>query len=92
MGIEQDRIRGNDAKALLENPIFKDAFTRMETHLDARIYGCDPDNERQTQRVVLAKQILAGIKREIETIISIGEVAEIKLQEVEANKVRKFKR
>lgn len=92
MEIEQEKIRGRDAKALLENPLLQEAFEAVNSHLESRILGCDVDNTGQTQRVVLAKQILKGIRREIERIIENGQVAEIQLSELDAKRVSVFRR
>ena len=92
MALEEDKNRGRQAKQLLEDPIFREAVDTVEKYLDAKILGCDPDNEKQTQRVVLAKQIMKGVIRTIETVIANGAVAEIKMSELDVSKVSAFKR
>jgi len=87
---EHDKIRGADASGVVNNPAFKLAMQRLGDHLDQKILACDPTNEKETQRVVLAKQILRGIERELTRIIQDGEVAKIRLAEVE--KPRLFNR
>lgn len=81
-----------DAKYVLESKPFKQAFERMAFHLEAKAMSCDVDNKEQTQRVVLAKQILAGIKREIERMVDDGTVAEIQLSELERRRKSVFRR
>lgn len=83
---EHRKFRASDAKALLDNEMFKFAFASMGEYLEARALSCDPDNKDATQRVVLAKQILAGVKREIERIVEDGTVADIQLAEIEQRK------
>ncbi len=61
----------------------RSAFSRMAEHIDARSMACDPDNKDQAQRLIITKQILAGIKREFERMILEGEAAQIKLSEME---------
>jgi len=83
---EKDRIIGNDAKALLENPLFKDAFLAVAEYLDAKALACDPDNKDMAQRIILSKQLLQGIKREIERKVENGMIAEVRLSELEQRK------
>jgi hypothetical protein len=81
-----------DAKYVLESKSFKTAFERMAAHLEAKALSCDVDNKEQAQRVVLAKQILAGIKREMERLVVDGTVAEIKLAEIKSRRKSVFRR
>lgn len=86
MSLEADKFRAADAKALLDNPLFKDAFSAVEGYLEAKALTCDPDNKDMAQRVVLSKQILAAIKREIQRHVENGVIAEIKIAELEKRK------
>lgn len=83
---EHRKFRASDAKALLDNEIFKSAFKSMGEYLEAKALSCDTDNKDITQRVVIAKQILAGVKREIERLVEDGIVADIQLAEIEQRK------
>jgi hypothetical protein len=80
---EERRFRGHDARALLDNKLFKEAFSKVADHLEAQTMGCDPDNKDKAARIIIAKQLLQGIKREIERVVEDGEVAEIHLSEIE---------
>ena len=83
MTLESERILGADAAAVLRNPVVKMAFQRLGEYLDTQILACKPDDKDQAQRVVLAKQIMIGLKREFERLVEEGEVAEIRLNELE---------
>lgn len=83
MNPQHDKFRANDAKALLENEMFKEAFTAMNAYLESKALTCDPDNKEAAQRVVISKQLLAGIKREIERVIQDGLIADIRIAELE---------
>lgn len=87
MSLEQDQFRAEDAKALLNNEMFKGAFDAVSGYLEAKALGCEPDNKEMAQRVILSKQILAAIKREIERHIENGVVANIKIAELEKKKL-----
>lgn len=86
MTLQDERILGQDAKAILENPVVKQVFKRLEDHVNSKILSCDPDNKEATQRAVITRQILFGIRREFEKLVQDGEVAEIQLNEMEVKK------
>lgn len=81
--LETRRWEGHDAKALLDNPILKSAFEGVAEYLEQQALSCNPDDKEKTARIICAKQILAGIKREIVRYVEDGGVAEVQLQEVE---------
>lgn len=77
------RIRAQDAKHLLENPMFIEAWDAVEKHLQMQAITCDSDNAQKALRIVLSQQLLAGVKREIQRIVTDGVVAEVQLSEIE---------
>ena len=79
-------IDAGDARSLMSNPLLTEAFSAVEGYLDAQALACDADNKDKAQRIVISKQLLAGIKREITRYIEDGTVAEIQLQELERKK------
>lgn len=81
--IEQRRIRGVEAKQLLENPMMVEAFSALQGYVDSQALGCDPDNKDKAQRIVITRQLLAGLKREFTRIVEDGVVAEIQLSEMD---------
>lgn len=86
MSLESDKFRAADAKALLENPLFKAAFEAVSGYLEAKALTCDPDNKEAAQRVVISKQLLAALKREIQRHVESGVVADIRMAELEKKK------
>lgn len=85
---EDRTFRATDAKQLLENPLFVEAFAGVENHLSMAALTCDPDNATKAQRIVISQQLLAAVKREIQRIVVDGQVAQVQMNELE-NK-RKF--
>jgi hypothetical protein len=92
MSQEQDVITGNDAKHLLDNKLFKGAFNAVADLLDDKALTCDPDNKEMAQRIIISKQLLAGIRREIERYIDNGYIANIQLSELEQKRQNKLMR
>lgn len=80
---EHRKFVGQDAKALLENTLFREAFESVEGYLVGQAHSCDPDNKDKAQRVVIAMQLLRAVKREIERKVEDGEMAEIEIAELE---------
>lgn len=89
---EQRNFRGEDARQLLANPILKEAFKTIGEYVDAQILSCDVNDKERAQRVVIAKQILAGIKREIERQVEDGEIARVQMAEIEKKRIFNFRR
>ncbi len=77
--------RATDARNLLDNPVFKGAMIKVGQAIDLKLMSIDPDDRDKCTRVVLAKQILKGIEREIHRYIQDGEVVEL----VELDRKRK---
>jgi hypothetical protein len=83
---EQRKFLGADAQQLLDNKLYRMAFEKVGAHIEAQALACDPDNKDKAARIVIAKQLLVGLRREIERVIEDGEVADIQLSELEKKK------
>ena len=90
--IEARKFRAQDAKQLLENPLFVEAFKSLENALLSASMTCEPDNKDKAQRIVISHQLLAGIKREITRIVQDGNIADVQLSEIEQKKQNVFQR
>lgn len=80
---DQRRIEGNEARQVLESKHFKRAFDAVGDYLEEQALACDPDNRDKTQRIVISKQLLRAIKRELERKMDDGYVAEVEISELE---------
>ena len=90
---EARKIRGREAKQLLENPLLKDAFAAVDKYVDDQAMVCPPDDAVRAQRIIITKQILQAVKREIMRKVEDGEVAEIQIAEIEKRRgLRIFRR
>lgn len=83
---EQTRFIAEDAKQLLENKMLKDAFDAVSLYIDQQALSCEPDNKERAQRIVISKQLLAGIRREIYRHVENGQVANVQIAELERKK------
>ena len=83
----QDRtIRATDAKHLLENPLFVEAWDAVANHLQMAAMSCEPDNAIKAQRVIISIQLLAAVKREFTRVIQDGMVADVQMRELETKR------
>ncbi len=80
---EAREFRATDARQLLENPLFIEAWEAVENHLHMAALSCDPDNKDKAQRIVISQQLLASVKREIQRIVTDGQVAKVQIAELE---------
>ncbi len=83
---EAAKFRANDAKALLENPLFKEAFGAVEQYLQTKLITCDASDKEAAQKAVLSVQLLHAVKREIERVVENGLIADIRISELERKK------
>jgi len=75
--MNKEQLRERDARQLLANPVFSGAIEKLEASLDAQILATDPDNKEKCARVVVSKQLLKGLVREINRYIENGEIQEL---------------
>lgn len=80
---QERTFRATDAKQLLENKLFVEAFDAVQNHLNMAALACDPDNKDKAQRIVISQQLLAAVKREITRIVNDGAMAEVQISELE---------
>lgn len=83
---QERTFRATDAKQLLENNLFVEAFEAVAGHLNAAALTCDPDNQAKAARIIISQQLLAAVKREITRIVNDGAMAEVQLSELEQRK------
>lgn len=83
---EARRFRATDARQLLENPLFVEAFEAVSRQLQMAALTCEPDNATKAQRIIITQQLLAAVKREITRVVEDGKIAEIQLSELDNRK------
>lgn len=80
---DQRRIRANEARQVLENRHFAEAWDAVAAALEAQALSCDPDAREKAQRIVVAKQLLEGLRREFLRKMEDGYMAEVEIVEIE---------
>lgn len=82
MSLEERKFKGEDARILLENRLLKNAFKAVGEAIEAMALGCNPDDRERAQRIIISKQLLVGIEREIKRVVEDGEIATVQLDEL----------
>ena len=80
----QRLIVANEARQLLENRHFQEAFAAVHDYLEQRAGACV--NQEQAFHVVIAKQLLRDIRREVIRKVEDGYMAEVEIAELEQRK------
>lgn len=78
--LEDERIKGEAASQLLNNPILKEAFKRIRTRLEERRLNAKPTELETCADAIRAEQLLVAIEREINNFVVTGKMADIELQ------------
>jgi hypothetical protein len=92
--LETRRIRAEEAKQFMRNPLFKECFDGVKADLDQTALMCDPDNRDKAQRIIIAQQLLQAVRREIERRAEDGDFVEFQMRELQPKGgiVRRFLR
>lgn len=86
-------FKGHDAQNLLNNPIHKEAIQRVNEYIEGKALHVDPNNEKATQMIIVAKQLAVAYIRAIERFIENGRAEEIRIAQLEKKKgIKKFNR
>lgn len=82
---DQRRIAANEARQVLENRHYVDAWNAVNEHLEAVTLRTDPytrEGADSAARIVIAKQLLLAVRRELERKAEDGYMAEVELDEI----------
>lgn len=80
MDREKEIRQAHEARALLDNPMLKAAFENVESQLITQMRASGFKDTDTHHRLVLALQMLAAIKRNIEQTIENGQLAQLEIE------------
>lgn len=89
MTLEEQTVRGAKAKALMEDPILRDAIERVQQHVFDEFARTDPADTGALQLRRLELKALADVVRMVKEVIDSGKIAahsieqETKLQKMQ---------
>lgn len=80
---EQRRLMAAEARQVLESPHFKGAFAAVADYIEAKAMQCDPTDKDRAASIVISKQLLKALRRELERKLDDGYMAEVEIAELE---------
>ncbi len=90
------RITANEARQVLENRHFVAAWNALDRSLEGEMLSFNvhqPGGPETAARMVIARQLLHGLRREFARKLTDGYMAEVELDEIaRANRARIFRR
>ncbi len=88
-----DEIRNaRDAARLMNDPVFNKAFSDIESNLIAKMRAVEISNVEAQHELILTLQLLGALKKQFQTAIDSGKMAEMSLAQSVAEKVKRFVR
>lgn len=79
---EQEVSRGNQAKLLLENPMFDDAFKSIESEIMAAWESTSTRDTEGREKLFQMLMLSRKVRRHFESLINTGEMARRTLADV----------
>lgn len=78
---EERRVIGAEARQLLENRHFKEAFEAVELQLFNKALSVDPNDLTACQTAIISMQNLQGVMREIHRKVQDADLARAQIEE-----------
>lgn len=89
--LSEQRLRGDAARAILENPLFNEAFDAIEREITTAWKQSPADGERERNNAYLMQRLLANLKEQFKRHVSTGAMAEKELLKLkEKSKIRRL--
>lgn len=76
---QQQVLRGDSARRLLEDPIFVEAFAAVRADLQAKMFATKPSQSAEREKIYLSALMLTNVETEIEAHIQRGQMAKASL-------------
>lgn len=87
MELKAKTFRAEDAKQLLDNPVWKTIWGAVNEHLDSKALLCNTAKEPEVAAdLVRCKQLVKALEREVHRVIQDGQIAEIQIEELNKKK------
>ena len=67
--------RGHAAQRLLEDPLIVETLDALESYTVSRLKGCDVNDSKTLQTLVLSLQAASGFRGQLQTVLSNGRAA-----------------
>ena len=80
--LDQEIRSGMNSRRLLDDPVFKEAFSVIESTLIERIRQVPMGDVKTQHELVLSVQLLGQLRNHFQTIIDTGKMAQIQKQTI----------
>lgn len=80
MTIEQNMLRGNRAKEVLENEVFQESFAQIEQEIFEKWKTSPARDEEGRQKLWLFQQMLNRVREVLTTTMESGKLASLELE------------
>lgn len=91
MNVDQEIHDAREAAQLLEHPLFKRAFDAIESSLIEKIRLVAMADIDTQHELVLSLQLLGNVRKQIETVIQTGKMAQIQKESMLEKLTRKVR-
>jgi hypothetical protein len=78
---QNEMIRANDAKRILNEPLYQEAFSLVEEGILRAMKGSAMGDESTHNRLVIALQVLEKVRKHLEDVMLTGKMAELQLED-----------
>jgi hypothetical protein len=82
--------RGDDARQILESPLFKEAVGRVRDGLMIAMQQSALGDEKTHNRLVIGLQLLAQIEKQLQDVMLTGKMASMQVNDSVVSKVKQF--
>lgn len=86
---QEEIYRAEEAKRLIEHPLFKDALDSVKSGVVGAMGNSGMGDTETHNRLVIALQLLNQIEKSIKTHIETGQLAEISVRESMAQRLKR---
>ena len=73
--------RGEQAQKILDNEVYKEAFTAVKDHIIEAMQTSPLSDETTHNRLVIALQVLGQIEKSLTNVMQTGKLAKIQVNE-----------
>lgn len=81
MDLQEQLIFGQQAAEILENPVWKDVWTRYESMIQQKLMATPVSDVDALQKAVQALQLMHNLRALIQDALATGKFAELQIRE-----------
>jgi hypothetical protein len=87
---EEEVIRGGDARRVLENPMYQEAFSTVKEGIISAMNRSPMGDDKTHNRLVISLQLLTQIESHLKTAMQTGKLAEMQTNDGVVARMRRM--